>query len=179
MPYKTDFRERFLMCLPRLLNNSAFTKVVTDSLGRQGAEILDRARNRIALDEEDKNDLSDAALNAYMECAEQILSPGWDGDAPGMSGAIWLEACGGTYIITSSDYDDLGPFSSLEDALEEECFNTVTANPQLRSTILPKERLLEIAGQVVDWENEGTIEINSVTYRVSGDALIVEEEEEF
>jgi hypothetical protein len=55
----------------------------------------------------------------------------------------------------------------------------VTANPQLRSTILAKERLLEIAGQVVDWENEGTIEINSVTYRVSGDALIVEEEEEF
>jgi len=65
-----------------------------------------------------------------------------------------------------------GPFSSLEETLEEDCFNTVTANPKLDSEILPKKTLLEIAGQVVDWENEGTIVINSEKYRVSGDKLI-------
>ena len=62
-------------------------------------------------------------------------------------------------------------FSSL---LEEECFNMVTANPRLNSKVLPKTRLLEIAHQVVDWENEGTVEINSETYRASGNALVLD-----
>jgi hypothetical protein len=89
-----------------------------------------------------------------------------------MSGAIWVKCCEGVFVIQSSDFGGLGPFSSLEETLEEDCFNTVTANPKLDSEILPKKTLLEIAGQVVDWENEGTIVINSEKYRVSGDKLI-------
>jgi hypothetical protein len=37
---------------------------------------------------------------------------------------------------------------------------------------LPKETLLAIARQVVDWDNPGTILINSEFYQVSGDELI-------
>ena len=88
-----------------------------------------------------------------------------------MSGVVWIKCCGGVYVIGSSDYDDLGPFSSLEEALQEEYFNIVTANPELHSEILPKKKLLEIAGRIVDWENEGTITTNSELCKVSGNKL--------
>ena len=169
-----SFHERLLECLPQLLKNSRFMKEVRTDLGTPGTDLLERAKNRNLLDDEDRETLSDPVYNAYMECATPVLTLAWDDDASGMSGAIWLHNCEEIYVITSSDYDDVGPFLSLKEALQEECFNTVTANPELDSETLPTERLLEIAGQVVDWENEGTIEINSETYRASGDALVLD-----
>jgi hypothetical protein len=109
-----------------------------------------------------------------MECAKVVLSLAWDGDAPGMSGSLSIMECSGIYVITSSDFDALGPFSTLKEALEQECFNIVTANPQLDSKVLPKKRLLEIARQIVDWANQGIIRINSETYRSLGDTLILD-----
>ena len=164
--------ERFLRYVPQLLRNAQFRNHVRAALGERGEEILQRVQNSLPLEIEDQDELLDAASDAYADCAEQILTLAWDGDAPGMSGALWLSCCEGIYMIGSSDEDDLGPFSSLEEALKKGCFNTVTANPELSSHVLPKETLLKIARQVVDWENEGTIAINSEIYRVSDSKLI-------
>jgi hypothetical protein len=172
MSLEPDFRERFLNSLPRLLKNSAFRQEVIDGLGERGQEILDRVQKRLPLGDGDEDELVDIAHDAYSNCAEQVLTLAWDGGAPGMSGAAWVSKCEGVYVIQSSDYDDLGPFSSLKEALQEECFNIVTANPELNSEVLSKTELLEIAKQVVDWENEGAIVINSEVYRASGNKLI-------
>jgi hypothetical protein len=172
MAQKLKFHDRLLTCLPKLLNNPRISKEIKNDLGKPGAKLLERVKNRNPLDDADRDTLSDPVYNAYMACAKNILSLAWDGDAPGMSGALSIMECEGIYVITSSDFDELGPFSSLKRALAGECFGIVTANPQLNSDVLPTKWLLEIAGQVVDWENEGTIEINSETYKVVGDALI-------
>jgi hypothetical protein len=171
VPIETSFKERFLKCLPRLLTDPGFRDEVLDGLGEEGPEILKRVRKKLPLDEGGEDDLFDVASEAYSDCAKEVLILGRDGDAPGMSGVIWVKCCGGVYVIGSSDYDNLGPFSSLKEALQEEYFNTVTANPELHSEVLPKKKLLEIAGQIVDWENEGTITINSESYKVSGNKL--------
>jgi hypothetical protein len=85
MPLETDFCERFLKSIPQLLKNAAIAKEVQDSLGERNAEMLDRLQNRIALDAADEDDLFDAAYNAFKECADTVLTFGWDGKAPGMS----------------------------------------------------------------------------------------------
>jgi hypothetical protein len=170
---ETEFRERFLKQLPQLLNNVAFRKEFIEALGEEGSEILTCIRENLPFEEGDEDDVFDVAHEAYSSCAKEILTLAWDGYAPGMSGTAWIICCGEVYVIGSSDYDDLGPFSSLEEALQEECFNIVTANPELESRVLPKKKLLGIARQIVDWENEGTITINSKLYRVSGDKLVL------
>ena len=48
--------------------------------------------------------------------------------------------CEGVYIITSSDFDDLGPYSSLEDALSDDCFSIVTSSPTIALRGLAKKR---------------------------------------
>ena len=74
--------------------------------------------------------------------------------------------------MTSTDYSPQGPFQSIDEALECECLNTVTPDPELDSAALPMERLLNVARGVVDWENEGDIWINSQRYVVEGDDLV-------
>lgn len=63
-----------------------------------------------------------------------------------MSGAIWISELGGIYIVTSSDYDDEGPFESLDEAINQsDQFGVVTANPELDSDVLTLQRLKKIS----------------------------------
>lgn len=172
MPTKSDFRQRFIESLPRLLNNAAFKDVVLRELSEEGPKILERVKNKLPLDDENEDCLYDVASNAFSASAKCILSLGWDGDAPGMSGASWLNCFEEVYVVESSDYAPSGPFSSLEEALREECFRNVTANPELDSEILPLTKLLAIAREIVDWENDGKIRINEEMYKVLGDELV-------
>ncbi len=117
MPMEPSFNERLVLCLPQLLKNSRFKKGIKKDLGKSADKILKRVQDSQPIDQADCNEFSDSTYNSYMECATPVLTLAWDGDAPGMSGAIWLHGCEEIYVITSSDYDDLGPFSSLKDAL--------------------------------------------------------------
>ena len=122
---------------------------------------------------EDVDDLSDAMFEIFTTDAEFNLSLGWDGESPGASGGVYL--CGykeGPFIIYSSDFDDIGPFDTLDEALEEECFCTETPNPELSCDDLPIEKLLEIARRVIGWHEGSEIWINGEKYAVSGDALV-------
>jgi hypothetical protein len=169
------FHERFLEYLPRLLSDATFRDKIIKELGKAGPDVLARVQNNLPIDDEDE--LFDAARNVYSNCAENILTLAWDGDFPGNSGVLSLGCCAGVYVISSTDYDDLGPFTSLDEALQDEHLNTVTANPELNSEVLPNDELLEIAARIVDWENEGTIRINSELYQVSDNKLILSAED--
>ena len=74
-----------------------------------------------------------------------VLTLGWDGNAPGMSGAHWISKWKKLYFFHSSDLDDKGPFESLEDVLAMEEFATVTSGAELTSKVLSLKRLKGIA----------------------------------
>ena len=82
MSEEISFHERLLGCLPQLLKNSRFVKEIRNDLGTPGTDLLERAKNRNLLDDEDRETLSDPVYNAYMECATPVLTLAWDGDAP-------------------------------------------------------------------------------------------------
>ena len=157
MSSETTFEERFLKSIPQLLNCAAFAKKLRDSIGGSVSDWGDeRKRSDLLQSAANEGTLFDDAFNTYNECAETVLTLGWTGSSAGNSGAIWLHNCEGIYIITSSDFDDMGPFSSLEDALGARMFPVEHHRIQNWTRhILPREKLLEIARGVVDWENEG------------------------
>jgi hypothetical protein len=100
-----------------------------------------------------------------------VVALGWDGVAPGGSGAVWVSECAGIYIVTSSDYPPEGPFESLEAATMSECFFVATLEAQISSEVLPEAELLKIARGVVDWENGGVLWFNGVEYVADGHDL--------
>src|ERR1700739_3976112 len=72
------------------------------------------------------------ALANDIDCdGKEVLSLGWDGNAPGCSGVIWVTRWKGFFFCGSSDYDPEGPFESLDEALDVEWFSTVTSEPEL------------------------------------------------
>jgi len=95
-----NFHERFLKCLPRLLKSAAFVRTFRKGLGKKSDRILDRVRKRLPVDLDDIDNLYDAAWNAYQDCAEYILTLGWDANRPGGGGAEWLRCCEGVYVLT-------------------------------------------------------------------------------
>jgi hypothetical protein len=89
-----------------------------------------------------------------------------------MSGAIWIEAVEDVFIVVPSDVDTYGPFESIKEAIEEEHFHIPTSNPELHSDELPTEILMSIAGDVVEWDNDGKVWINKVLYAATGNELV-------
>jgi len=111
------------------------------------------------------------ALPNDVAAAETILSLGWDGNAPGCSGAIWVNRWKGLYFCTSSDYDPEGPFESLDEALGMEWFYTATSNPEINSEALPLKKLLGIGRRLVS-EDGDEIYINGTRYVLKADTLV-------
>jgi hypothetical protein len=95
----------------------------------------------------------DAVWELISDEGRTVFSLGWDGDFPGGSGAAYVTEWKGLYFVTSSDFDDEGPFSSLEDALKLEYFSGPTPKPELSSSVLSKAKLKEMAHSLVT--NEG------------------------
>ena len=168
---------RFISLIPKLLSNSDFRNELKDMLDEDAKIILSRTLRGETISGGDMDTIYDSAYDTFCNNTGSVLSLGWDGDFPGMSGAVWISELEGVYIVRPSDYDDEGPFGSLDEALESECFSTTTANPELDSDVIPLAELLKIAEGVVDWENDGEIWINSVKYVVKDDDLVEAESE--
>jgi len=100
---------------------------------------------------------------------KDVLSVGWDSDAPGMSGVHWISRWKDLYFFHSSDLDDEGPFESLGDVLAMEEFSTVTSGAELTSEVLSLKMLKAIAVSLV---GEGdTVFINGDGFVRRGEKL--------
>jgi hypothetical protein len=101
-----------------------------------------------------KEEFFDAIWDVISDEATTIFILGWDGDFPGGSGGVYVNEWKGVYFVTSSDYDDEGPFNSVEEALELECFSGPTPKPELSSSVLSETKLQEIAQTIVTKEGD-------------------------
>jgi len=107
----------------------------------------------------DPHEFFDAVWEIVNEEAQSVLTMAWDGGFPGNSGAVWINEWKGLYFIASSDYEPSGPYSNLEEALDEECFSVETSRPELYSEVVPLKRLKQLAKGLVS-EEDGSIRIN-------------------
>lgn len=135
------------------------------------------SRNKITAERHAEYLEDEDALPNDISEGKNVLSLGWDGNAPGCSGAIWVKEWMGFYFCSSSDYDDEGPFQSLDEALEMEWFSTDTSNPELDSDVLPLEQLLGIGRGLVS-EEMNEIYINGSLYHLEGGELVKSKTEE-
>lgn len=65
----------------------------------------------------------------------------------------------GVFIVTSSYWDDRGPFESIDEAINAALFDVAEGppNPELRSDVISNEVMLVMARKIVDWENRGPV----------------------
>ncbi len=160
----------FRALVPGLLQDEAFRHAVEEDLDEGRLGILSRLAGSEEVSDDEFDEIIDDLMVAYDHHARQVLSLGWEGNAPGMSGAIWIYGLKDVYILGSSDYPRAGPFESVDEALDCECFFIATTeNPELYSDVLPESRLLEIARGIVDMEEDGSpVWINGDEYLVEG-----------
>ncbi len=126
------------------------------------------------------------ALTADLQNGKDALSLGWDCESPGSSGGHWITLWQGLYFVGSSDFEDEGPFETLEEALKLEMFQGPTPNPSLRSEVLSLAELLRLGTRFVSEEEEeeegggggeAEIYINDVRYVLQDDELVRSDEE--
>ncbi len=168
---------RFWALLPRFLQVKEFREAFKSHLDHIAREVISAIDSGEEIPEAYRDFVHDAAEVSFGSAAKGILCLEWDGGFPGMAGATWISTFEGVYIVTSTDYSAQGPFESLEEALDCDCFGVTTANPGISSDELPLEKLLKIAAGVVDWENEGEIWINSDKYFARNGELVREDAE--
>lgn len=108
---------------------------------------------------------------ATTEESWTILTFDWvDWDAPGNGGFVWIKMWRGSYFVTSTYFDTLGPFASVDEALQNDCFYfKETPNPKLKSEVLPKSKLIEIGRNMAS--EGGTITINGQKFELFGGNL--------
>jgi hypothetical protein len=96
---------------------------------------------------------NEALLDAVEAIIEKegrdVLTVGWDGGAPGISGAHWISKWKGLYFFHSSDLDDEGPFHSLGEVLALEHFAVVPSGAEITSEVLSLKLLKEIGLSLV------------------------------
>ncbi|MFO1303181.1 MAG: hypothetical protein U1F54_05580 [Burkholderiales bacterium] len=79
------------------------------------------------------------------ESGEVVFMNGWDGQAPGMSGAIRVVKLSSAYFAAFDDSPIEGPFDSLDDALDhlENPFAITSITDEIECTELSTEELAE------------------------------------
>ena len=164
------FKKSSSHCFLIFLQDEKLWKDIQQELDDETRPIAEKVRSSQTITLEEGDYLSDAVNNA-LEYDKCILDICWDGDAPGMSGILQMLEYKGYYFVYSSDLDPDGPFPSLEEALGCGYFHP-TAKPQLSSDCLPFETLLELAKNLVEWQDGWGLWINSEYYVVQGDDLV-------
>ena len=115
-------------------------------------------KKSLAASEDDKEELLSSIIN---ENETQVLSLEWDSMC---SGVNYITQCQGYYFFKSSDYEEEGPFLSLDEVLAMEQFNVETSdNPQLKSTVVPADVLFKMAKEIAGQEGN-TVTINGTNY---------------
>ena len=126
---------------------------------------------RILEDEEVQEALNEG-IRIAISSADAAFSLKWDGGSPINTGGIWITQWLGRYFVSSSDYEDEGPFDALEDALGCECFEGGAPNAELDSTELGLERLKQLAINILNAEDyQDKIKINGDVYLLENGEL--------
>lgn len=104
-----------------------------------------------------------------------VLMLEWSGEGMAHSGFIFVSTWGPFYIFTSSDYDNQGPFHTIEDVLELEYFslNSIPGGVlKFNEPIISRTAAFNIAYNMCGEDGE-TIVINDVTYVRKEGKLII------
>lgn len=94
-----------------------------------------------------------------------MLTYGWSPEVWGHGGAVWIKEFAGLYFSSSSDFDDEGPFSSIEAAMGGDVFSMAAPNAELDSSVLSIEELKEIARSMEHPDDDDyRIHLNEMPY---------------
>jgi hypothetical protein len=118
----------------------------------------------------DKQILMEAVEELIQTEGKDLLTVGWDGGNPGMAGCLWIQEWHSLYFVFSSECDEEGPFTSLEEALQCENFTVITAQPEVSSQTMGLKQLKGVALGLV--AEGGTIWINQREFVRKGDKLV-------
>jgi len=150
-------KKKFIDSIPQMYEDVKFKETLDKYMGGGTAHIVHSLSEGKTIDDETIEELFDAADNAFGLSSKTAISLGWNGDAPGMSGAIWVNVVNGVYLFKSSDYETLGPFESLNEVLDLEYFDVPTPNPEISSDVLAASELYEIFSGIVNLDDSEII----------------------
>ena len=167
--------EMFAESMPAVCRYEQHREWIRDNLGADGERLLalveegereDPDQERLRLEgildicEEWVDDLSD-----LFGTGTDVLTFGWSPEDWGHGGAVWIKEFAGLYFASSSDYDDEGPFSSIEAAVGVDAFSMAPPNAELNSSVLSLEELKEIArGMEYPDDEDSRIYLNETPY---------------
>jgi hypothetical protein len=111
--------------------------------------------------------------DVLQEEAKEVLTLGWFGDGPANSGTHQVVEWNEMYFFLGDDgHVEEGPFNSLDDVLAlPELHWPMPFRPDLDSTVVPLERLLRIARDLVTSEGD-EVQINKKRFVLSGGELV-------
>ena len=111
--------------------------------------------------------------DVLQEEAKEVLTLGWSGDGPANSGTHQVVKWNEMYFFLGDDgHVEEGPFKSLDEVLAlPELRGPMAFRPELDSTVVPLERLLRIARDLVTSEGD-EVWINKKRFVLSGGELV-------
>jgi hypothetical protein len=111
--------------------------------------------------------------DVLQEEAKDVLTLGWLGDGFANSGVDRVVEWNEMYFFLGDDgHVEEGPFKSLDDVLALPYLRRpMHSRPDLTSTFVPLDRLLEIGRDLVQSEG-GVIDINNKQFVLSGGELV-------
>ncbi|MFM7162784.1 MAG: hypothetical protein ACKO3P_20735 [Planctomycetaceae bacterium] len=160
--------------MPRLLKNAEFCEeLAQEAASSDQPQSIARLLRGETLTPEEFLPLVSTISSAFDNVAETVLAVGWDGgDFPGNSGGVWINAVEDVFVAASSDMDDIGPFASLDEALNCDEVLGSPPNPEISSDVLPLKELLDIAASLAGGSDDGTIYVNDTKYRLRRGRLV-------
>ncbi len=114
----------------------------------------------------------DWLVNDGMSDTKTVFTLSWDSSMPGSCGASWITDWRGIYFFRSSDLGAMGPFASLEEALDVEYLQSFFDYYSIESSVIPSDQLLALASKRFEGQEGDTIRINDETYELTETGLV-------
>lgn len=109
--------------------------------------------------------------------ARSVFALSWDGGGMLGSGVLSINEWKGFYFISSTDFDDEGPFSSLDEALNHEYLKGPVPNPELHCAELEPDQLFALARRLLREEGHPRVRINGKSHALKGDQWVAQKNE--
>lgn len=119
----------------------------------------------------------DWLVNDGMAEAKTVFTLSWDSSMPGSCRATWITEWRGVHFFDSSDLDPMGPFASLEEALDVEYLERLFDYFSIDCDVIPLEDLVQLVEERFEGEIGATITINNTAYELTEAGLVLQEDE--